>query len=196
MKKTERSAQQVTPYHHGDLRHALIDAAWNSIEEHGFETLSLAALAKALGVSQAAPYRHFSDRNALLAAVAVRGFNKFVEGMDNAARSKRKGSVLARMAQAYVDFGTRHGAIYRLMFASPLLNEVTEDTELKTAARRSFEFLLEALTDIPNPQQRKRKALHIWVALHGSVMLANQGLIAEGPVATSLQSLVDTIVEM
>jgi AcrR family transcriptional regulator len=181
-------------YHHQDLREALIEAAWDSIQKHGFESLSLAALAKEVGVSQAAPYRHFSDRNALLAAVAQRGFIVLMTQQKIAVDTGRKGTPLWRLANVYADFGTENAEIYRLMFTSPLLGNSPEGSELRTTAKRDLDLFFSMFDDIPNPKQRKRKAVHVWAALHGAVMLTNQNLLEKGSILTPLKELVDTIV--
>lgn len=192
MSNPDIPAKPAASYHHGDLRQTLIDAAAASIETHGVDALSLAALAKAAGVSQGAPYRHFADRQALLAAVAAKGFNDFIEQLGRAVGASRKGTPLSRMANAYVAFGTQHAGLYQLMFASPVLKEAAPDAELSVVARKSFQMLVDTLTHISNAQKRRRQALHIWVALHGVVMLSNQRLLEGGPV--SLNELMESIV--
>ncbi|MDR0779210.1 MAG: TetR/AcrR family transcriptional regulator [Pseudomonadales bacterium] len=192
---TSTDAKSSSSYHHGDLRQALVNAAWNSIQEQGPESLSLAALAKTIGVSQAAPFRHFADRSSLLAAVALHGFTTLFTLLTAAVNNPRgKGSAVSRFAHAYARFGTENPAIYRLMLASSVIGDSAEDTELRVTARRSLQLLIDTLTDIPNAQLRRRRAVHIWAALHGAVMLGNQHLLAASAVATSLTDLVDTII--
>ena len=91
------------------------------VDRDGPDSLSLLQLAKSLGVSQPAPYRHFADRDALMAAVATEGFREFTAALKEAAGAGPAGGALSRMCQAYVEFGTRRQGIYRLMFASPIL---------------------------------------------------------------------------
>src|SRR4029079_6864182 len=76
-RRTKRARKPSGQYHHGDLHQALIAAALSEIEASGADSISLAALAKSLAVSQAAPYRHFADRDALLQAIAEEGFHLF-----------------------------------------------------------------------------------------------------------------------
>jgi AcrR family transcriptional regulator len=186
--------KRSSSYHHHDLREALIEAAWESIQKQGFESLSLAALAKELGVSQAAPYRHFSDRSALLSAVAQRGFMVLITQQKIAMDTGRKGTPLWRLAHAYARFGTENPEIYRLMFTSPLLGNSAEGSELRVTATSDFNLFFSMFDDIPNAKQRKRKAVHVWAALHGAVMLTNQNLLEKGSILTPLKELVDTIV--
>lgn len=183
------AAKAADAYHHGDLRHALLQAAYDQVDREGADALSLAQLAKALGVSQPAPYRHFADRNALLAAVAAMGFREFTACLQQAAEAGPKAGALSRMGQAYVSFGMRRPGIYRLMFASSILKDAAGDQELKAVAYGSFALLVGALAG----RDRERRALQIWVALHGVVMLSNQGLLGGGLAAVRLPELVDAI---
>src|SRR6478609_11679446 len=132
-------------YHHGDLRDALIKAALREAEQGGAEAISIKALAKQLGVSQPAPYRHFSDREALLAAVTAEAFRQFNAVLSEAIGTASKRSKLSRFVQAALAFGLRRHGIYRLMFASRVMACAPEDSELHQAAHGTFDLLLEAL---------------------------------------------------
>jgi AcrR family transcriptional regulator len=193
-----RKRSVVTPkpadsYHHGDLRQALIDAAFAQVESAGADSLSLAQLAKALRVSQPAPYKHFPDRDALLAIVAARGFREFTAQLQKAVDANGKGSALLRMSRAYVEFGTRRPGIYRLMFASHILAERSVDQELGLVARGSFNLLVDAIDGKGGPRRRQLKALRIWVALHGLVMLTIQGLMKGGDATIETDDLIEEI---
>src|SRR6201986_3684544 len=111
----------LNTYHQGDLRDALVQAALHEVEESGPEAISLKALAKKLGVSQPAPYRHFADREALLAAVAAEAFRQFTAMLRTSGAKSSKRSKLSRFVHAGVDFGLTRNGIYRLMFASRLI---------------------------------------------------------------------------
>ena len=108
----------LNSYHHGDLRDALVQAALQEAERGGPEAISIKALAKKLGVSQPAPYRHFVDREALLEAVTAEAFRQFSAIFRESIRKPSKQSKLSCFAQAALDFGLRRNGIYRLMFAS------------------------------------------------------------------------------
>lgn len=189
-------AKAPDAYHHGDLRQALIDAALAKVDQVGPDAISLAALAKTLGVSQAAPYRHFPDRDALLAAVAAQGFKAFTAALTAAAAASSRRSALSRMGHAYVAFGLARPGLYRLMFASHILARAAAGDELKAVAKGSFDLLVNALPPSRIPQGRKRRALKIWVALHGVVMLANQNLLLDQPAGPGigLDELVEDII--
>src|SRR5258708_11217050 len=132
-------------YHHGDLRDAVVQAALQEAEQGGPEAISLKALAKKLGVSQPAPYRHFADREALLEAVTAEAFRQFTAVLREAIGKPSKQSKLSRFAQAALAFGLRRNGIYRLMFASRAKACAQKGSELHTAALDTFGLLLEAL---------------------------------------------------
>src|ERR1700753_53209 len=92
-------------YHHGDLREALIQAALREAEQGGPEAISIKALAKTIGVSQPAPYRHFADRDALLVAVTAEAFRQFNTTLREALAKSSRRSKLSRLAQAALVFG-------------------------------------------------------------------------------------------
>src|SRR6476619_1608166 len=90
----------LNTYHHGDLRDALVHAAFQEAEQGGPEAINISALAKKLGVSQPAPYRHFADREALLEAVTAEAFRQFTATLREAIGKPSKQSKLSRFAQA------------------------------------------------------------------------------------------------
>ncbi|HLG84774.1 MAG TPA: TetR/AcrR family transcriptional regulator [Bradyrhizobium sp.] len=184
----------LNAYHHGDLREALIAAALREAEQGGPEAISIKALAKQLGVSQPAPYRHFADREALLAAVAAEAFRQFNEELREAVAKPSRRSKLSRFARAVLDFGLRRNGIFRLMFASRVIACAADDSELHTAASESFALLVEALEAPAVGLLRERQALKIWASLHGVVMLAEQGLFTGQVAGTTREELVEDIV--
>jgi AcrR family transcriptional regulator len=99
----------MTTYHHGDLRAAILEAAGRMIEKEGLKGLSVREAARRAGVSHNAPYRHFPDREALLAALAAEGFSRLTRALEN--RSGRE------LAEAYVGFALEQPQRFRLMFA-------------------------------------------------------------------------------
>jgi AcrR family transcriptional regulator len=182
-------------YHHGDLRDALVQAALREAEQGGPEAISIKALAKELGVSQPAPYRHFADRDALLAAVTAEAFRQFSAALREAVAKPSKQSKLSRFARATVEFGLRRSGIYRLMFASRAKACAQKGSELDAAAMETFGLLIEALEAPAVGYLRERSALKIWAALHGVVMLAEQGLFTGQIAHTTREELVEDIVE-
>src|SRR5580692_11189074 len=152
-------------YHHGDLRDALVQAALREAELGGPEAVSISALAKKLGVSQPAPYKHFADREALLAAVTAEAFRQFMATLRAAIAKPSKRSKLSRFVHAAVDFGLRRNGIYHLMFATRIIASAPKSSELHGVARETFDLLVEVLEAPAVGLLRERSALKIWATL-------------------------------
>ncbi|MCF8505690.1 MAG: TetR/AcrR family transcriptional regulator [Caulobacter sp.] len=113
----EAATAEVRPYHHGDLRRALVDAARRILENEGPSALSLRAVAREAGVSPAAPYHHFKDKGELLEAVAFVGWDALGEAMTAAKdRTPDLGARMTEIGVAYVQFSQEHPALYRVMY--------------------------------------------------------------------------------
>ena len=179
-------------YHHGDLRDALIRAALREAERGGAEAVSIKALTKELGVSQPAPYRHFADREALLAAVTAEAFRQFTAMLRDAMAKPSKQSKLSLLAHATLDFGLRRNGIYRLMFASRTVS--CADMGREKGMSDTFALVVEALEAPSVGHFRERHALKIWATLHGVVMLAEQGLFTGESAHTTRTELVEDLV--
>src|SRR5215217_5217974 len=108
-------SSESRPYHHGDLRSALVRSALELLRAHGPEALTLRAVARAAGVSQAAPYRHFADRRALVAAVAEEGFRRLHAELLAAVQASPGPRGFREIALAYVRFARENPAEYRVM---------------------------------------------------------------------------------
>ena len=110
----------VRPYHHGNLREALLQVAEKALEAEGAKSISLRELSRELGVSHTSPRRHFADKQALLDALALSGFERFDEALGRAIKQKGQNfqGRLTRMARAYVTFALKHPALLALMFES------------------------------------------------------------------------------
>jgi AcrR family transcriptional regulator len=150
-------------YHHGDLRAAVLKAAAFEIERRGFETLSLRELASLIGVAHSAPYRHFADRDALLAALAAQGFAELLKRYKNGARRKTPEVRLRACGQAYLELATDRPQLFRLMFASDLLSgALPADPALAEAATACYVALEERVRATrPNADERTIKAVTI-----------------------------------
>jgi AcrR family transcriptional regulator len=173
-------------YHHGDLRRALLDAALNLLRQQGLEALSLRAVARAARVSQTAPYRHFEDRRALLAAVAQGAYQRLGDEIERAVGDgERRPQALRRGMVAYVRFAHAHPAEYRLMFGPELTlgGEVfpSQDlVELDATALSVFTLLQGGIVRLQKagalgPGDADRMAITAWATLHGLVMLSLDG---------------------
>jgi AcrR family transcriptional regulator len=191
----QSARKPVNAYHHGDLRDALVHAALREAEQSGPEAISLKALAKKLGVSQPAPYRHFADREALLVAATAEAFRQFSAMLRGEIGRPSKRSKLSRLAQATLTFGLRRNGIYRLMFASRTMACAPDGSELHAAGMETLALLVEALEAPAVGLLRERHALQLWASLHGVVMLAEQGLLTGKVAKVTLQELVESIVQ-
>jgi AcrR family transcriptional regulator len=182
-------------YHHGDLRDALVQAALRAAEQGGPEAISIKALAKELGVSQPAPYRHFADREALLQAVTAEAFRQFNALLRQAIGKPSKRSKLSRFALTALDFGLKRNGIYRLMFASRTMACAEKDSELHVAAREALSLLIESLEAPAIGLLRERHALQVWAALHGVITLTEQGLLTGQVAQMTREELLEDIVQ-
>jgi AcrR family transcriptional regulator len=164
-------------YHHGNLREALIDAALELIGAKGPAGFTIAEAARLAGVSPAAPYRHFRDAEALLAEVAVRGFDRFAIRLAKAWNDGRPEKVRAfeDVGRAYLAFARDEPAYYAAMFDSSLAAEA--HPELQAAGDRAFGVLRDAAEQVAAMVPKGRRppalmmALHIWAMAHGIASL-------------------------
>jgi AcrR family transcriptional regulator len=168
-------------YHHGNLREALIAAALDLIAEKGPGGFTFADAARSAGVSSAAPYRHFRDRDALIADVARRGFELFAAHLDHAWNDGRPDPFAAfeNFGRAYLAFARDEPAYYSAMFEAGL--SFDDDPPLREAAERSFAVLRHAseilCARLP-PERRPPSlmmSLHVWALSHGIASLFARG---------------------
>jgi AcrR family transcriptional regulator len=167
-------------YHHGDLRRALIEAALSLIAERKGADLSLREVARRAGVTYAAPYHHFADKSALLAAVACEGFQELVSRLERAtARRVSLGSELQALAETYIAFALEQPSHYRVMFL-PEVKTSTDSEALHAAGERAFELLLERVVRARPAEATSAHevvAATTWAALHGLALLAIDGTL-------------------
>ena len=166
-------------YHHGSLREALLDAAEQLLPSRGPEALTLREVARHAGVSHGAPYHHFASRDALLAAVAERGFIGLGTAME-AATGATPRDRLAAICEAYVGFAAKHPTRFRLMFG-PLLARKTEFPGLQVAGENAFALLFAASQQVA-PQQAMPLALAGWSMAHGLSYLTVNSVFESLPV--------------
>jgi AcrR family transcriptional regulator len=166
-------------YHHGDLAKALVAAALAAVEQGGPEAVSLRDLAQSLGVSRAAPYRHFADREDLLAAVAARGFEDLIAAYETALALPGDGRMrLQALNRAYFDFATQRPGLHRLMFASDLLTRATPPAALIAPANKAYHLLWRAVEGaFPDLDAKAVKARTITMlsTLYGFLALKTAG---------------------
>lgn len=167
-------------YHHGDLRRALIDEALRTIQADGVEYLTLRAVALKLGVSRTALYRHFSDKQALLAAVGREGFRTLALALTEAWEQHGRGRPgFEAMGMAYVTFAVTHPAHYRVMFGR-FVESCSKDPEFVLQARSAFQVLVDSVVEqqqagLVRADDPLIVARFIWAVVHGVAMLAIDG---------------------
>lgn len=184
-------------YHHGNLKEALIRAALDLIKEKGPAGFTFAEAARSAGVSPAAPYRHFRDRDELLADVARRGFEQFEGVLAKAWDEGRPDPLTAfdRMGRAYLDFAKREPAFYSAMFEAGISPE--SSPELRAAGDRAFAVLRNAaeilVAKIPAGDRPPALmvALHIWSMTHGIASLFGRGDAARRTLPMSSEDLLE-----
>lgn len=186
--------KRANAYHHGDLREALIEAAYSEVERDGAEVVNMSALARRLGVSQAAPYRHFADRDDLLTAVAAKGFRAFTKALEESLGLPHPSSRLGRLAHAYVEFGLQNTGLYRLMFVTHLLQRAPPDGDLPNAASESLRLIIQEMPPSDDEASAARLGLRFVAALHGITMMVEQGFLPTKVRKISAQDLVDDLV--
>jgi AcrR family transcriptional regulator len=169
-----RPARPKRPYHHGDLRAALIDAALRLIAERGVQGLALSDAAHLAGVSVAAPYRHFKDKEALLVEIAREGFVMFRDALALAAQSHPRDKIkrLEEMGVAYVEFAREHRSHFKVMWEGGISKE--KFPELGQTAYEAFLLLERAAMDlVPAPRPARQQALvcAAWSVVHGYATL-------------------------
>jgi AcrR family transcriptional regulator len=179
------------PYHHGDLRRTLLEASIELILERGLDALSLREVARRAGVSPAAPYHHFENRQQLLAALSLDGFRMLAEVMRSAREAASSGGALERfnaIGEAYVRFALAQPAHFRLMFRPSL---VPSDAVAHDAApREAFQVLLDAVSEVLQDSgirahiDQRGLTLVAWAIVHGA-----SELLLDGPLANGLDQL-------
>lgn len=187
-------------YHHGNLREALVKAALDLILEKGSAGFSFAEAARAAGVSPAAPYRHFRDRDALVAEVARQGFELFTAALNTAWNDGKPSARKAfdRVGPAYLEFARTEPAYFSAMFEAGL--PIADYPELRAAGDRAFGVLRDACQALVATMPAERRppalmmALHIWSVTHGIASLFARGDRARRPIPMRPEELLEAAV--
>jgi AcrR family transcriptional regulator len=166
-------------YHHGGLKDALVEAARALMAEHGPAGFTLAEAAKRVGVTNAAPYRHFADRSDLMGELARRGFDLFAERLAGAWDEGKPDAraALRRMGRAYLGFAAAEPGLYTAMFDSA---KALRGPGAIAVANKAFDGLSHAAAGVlaaagGDPREARHLALEIWALSHGTAMLALAG---------------------
>ncbi len=167
------SSVEKAPYHHGDLRDALLSAAESALREMPLEDVSLREIARRAGVSHAAPKHHFSSLGQLLGEVAARGYERFVAALSEAAdrdADQSPRSRLSAMVRAYLEFASDNPAVYGLMFGKRE-NMVATTPRLATSMLAAWAQLEKQVADLIGAQRASYGAVTVWSTVHGLAML-------------------------
>lgn len=200
---TSHADAEPKPYHHGDLRRAIIDTALDTLQAQQGWQFTLREIARRANVSHSAPYRHFPDKAALLHELALIGFDRLRDALAATLEPARDApSHLLALAYAHLDFGAAHPELYRLMFAA----DAGEPTDIHLDPRAQAPFLL-VIDVLERGQQagtiRARSALGqataCWAHLHGLTMLAIDGRlvrekVGDHAIEDALTTLLDGLV--
>jgi len=181
MKWGKGAGQGPRGYHHGNLKETLVRAALELIAEKGPAGFTFADAARWAGVSPAAPYRHYRDRDELLADVARRGFELFTAALAKAWDDGRPEvmSAFDRLGKAYLDFAKREPSYYSAMFEAGIALDT--DPALREASERAYAVLrsaaerLVALMPAQGRPPASMVALHVWSMTHGIASLFGRG---------------------
>jgi AcrR family transcriptional regulator len=178
-------------YHHGDLRAACVRAAMELLEESGETALSLRAVARRAGVSPAAPYRHYEDREALVSAVAALGYRELAKRLVAAHSSPSTPEQLASVAVAYVQFALERPALFRIMFGEPC----DRDNDERTAATAAVTLYLREIVERAFPEaDTEAMATATWALVHGLAFLHLDGKL-DAPTPSSVAERVTAAIE-
>jgi len=164
-------------YHHGNLRQELLDTAIEQLRNGGEDELSLRALARSVGVSQTAPYRHFADKGELLAAMATRGYRDLLAALHAAGDPLPDCPTeqLIGFAHAYVDYAGRQPQMFKLMFG-PAVQPAEKYPELREASRETILLVQTILRrGMELGQFREQNYVYLanaaWAGIHGLATL-------------------------
>lgn len=153
-----------------DLREACVQEALNIIGKSGIEGLSLRAVARRLGVSHQAPYKHYPSRDHLLAEIVARAYASFAAHLDSRPKRNNAYDDLQEIGRAYMEYALSHPLHYRLMFNTPLPDAAEHPLMLKEA-RHAFSILRNAIAKLSPAEGEERAveldALYVWATVHG-----------------------------
>lgn len=192
-------------FHHGDLRNALIQSGLQILAQESIQSLSLRKVAKSAGVSEAAPYRHFKDKEALLAAIAEQGFIRLSERLETAEEqfSDQAARLFYLSCRTYIDFALENPHSMRMMFRFRSSEGLSDYPDLQDAADEAFSYLID-MVEYCQQEGLARSghplplALAAWSTIHGLSMLLIEGCISpdvfhENSQESMIRATLDTI---
>ncbi len=198
MAKKDKILKSEPQYHHGDLAVALVDAGLQLLKEKGVEGVGLRAVASAAGVSHSAPYRHFKNKTALLAAIALRGFGQLTKAIEEVMGRwpDDPKQQLIESGRSYVKLAIRNPEMTQLMFGG-LLKPESLSEDYCDQSQKSFQALLQVLENgcqlnLYKSAESVQRALAVWSMVHGLAMLASAGQLGSD---MTEQVLVESVTE-
>ena len=190
-------------YHHGDLRTTLLDVAQKMLQESGIEEVSLRKIAARVGVSRAAPYHHFKDKNALLCGIAEAGFNQLHQMNHNSFNTE---GISARekfslFIHQYINFAKNNPNLYELMFGRTIWKQENSTPELRDTAYPCFQYQVEMtrewqklkLFNHSGEENALRASQVLWGTVHGVAKLLIDGIYTD---VTHVEEICDYAVDM
>ncbi|MEM1272793.1 MAG: TetR/AcrR family transcriptional regulator [Pseudomonadota bacterium] len=200
MQQADRKQKKVSArrgaYHHGDLRASLVEATRQLVEEKGPDRFSVSDACRLAGVSTAAPYRHFSDREEMLFAVTMDGMDRFYEVMRDAVEGLPRGSAEAIFAlgRAYVDFAAAEPGVFRLIFG--LAQRQGKSDDVRERGMRVYGVLLDQVAghygyDDIN-QDVQARAFSLWTFVHGLSFLLIDEKTSQMEIDVNLDEVIGT----
>ncbi len=197
-----KTTTKSKPYHHGDLRPALLDAAQLIIHESGIEGLSMRRLADQVGVSRMAPYHHFKDKNALLCAIAEMGFevqDRMIKEILGEFSNQEGKELFACWVRAYIRFAHDYPETYDLMYGKEIWKQGEPTASLQQVSKASFRLWVDLVEHmqqhqtLPTEHTSLRTAQASWAALHGLARLLIDGVYVE---RQDLEEIAETVVAL
>jgi AcrR family transcriptional regulator len=171
-------------YHHGDLKNALIRVGIEILSKEGLAGLSLRKVAKKAGVSHAAPYAHFADKQALIAAISTEGYHRLYEQLSVMVESHKDNpqQMLVEMGWAYTQFAVKDPEHFKIMF-SDIIEQEKDYPEFREMALKSFDLLVTLVKECQEtgtlpPGPADMVAVRLWSLVHGFVLLLLEGQIS------------------
>ena len=194
-KETEQAGvQPKAKYHHGDLREALIAAAYQIVNESGPENFLVADACRLAGVSTAAPYRHFKDREEILAEVTARGFDEMTSDTMQAVEAHGEGTLdaIVAMGHAYVNFAVKRQGVFRLMFGQE--GAVAEQEHVVEIGTNCFGYVIDQVAKYCTSNGLERDAneiaVRLWTLVHGASSLLIDGKYEKVAPDTDVEALI------
>jgi AcrR family transcriptional regulator len=171
-------------YHHGDLKNALIKAGIRILSKEGLGGLSLRRVAKKAGVSHTAPYAHFADKQALIAAISTEGYHQLYEQLTAAVETNQgnQQNMLVEVGWAYVQFALKDPELFKIMF-SGVIEQEKDYPDFREISQKNFQLLVGIVktyqeTGLLAPEPVDLVAVRLWSLVHGFIMLLLEGQIS------------------